>query len=113
MRILSLTSSSLGCERNWSTFEGKRNRLEASKLNNLVYVQFNSNLTKKAKRRKARDVEVLLSNDSNMAQEWIMECDGDGNRNRDEEVKVQDQQDQEAQWEVIGEAVEADEYLQP
>ncbi|GKC53422.1 hypothetical protein Tco_1076167 [Tanacetum coccineum] len=117
MRILSLTSSSSGCERNWSTFEGihtkKRNRLEASKLNNLVYVQFNSNLTEKAKRRKARDVEVLLSNDGNMAQEWIVECDGDGNRNRDEEVEVQDQQDQEAQWEVIGEAMEADEYLQP
>nr|GEX02682.1 hypothetical protein [Tanacetum cinerariifolium] len=73
MRILSLTSSSSGCERNWSKFEGihtkKRHRLEASKLNNLVYVQFNSNLTVKAKRRKARDVEVLLSNDSNMAQE--------------------------------------------
>ncbi|GJS65228.1 hypothetical protein Tco_0679792 [Tanacetum coccineum] len=82
----------------------KRNRLEASKLNNLFYVQFNSNLTKKAKRRKARDVEVLLSNNSNMAQEWIVECDGD------EEVEVQDQ---EAQWEVIGEAMEADEYLQP
>ncbi|GJT28334.1 hypothetical protein Tco_0908609 [Tanacetum coccineum] len=105
MRILSLTSSSSGCERNWST-------LEASKLNNLVYVQFNSNLTEKAKRRKARDVEVLLSNDSNMAQEWIVECDGDGNRNGAEEVEVQDQQDQ-AHWEVIGEAMEADEYLQP
>nr|GEZ17048.1 tRNA dimethylallyltransferase 2 isoform X1 [Tanacetum cinerariifolium] len=34
----------------------------------------------------------------------------DGNRNRDEEVEVQDQ---EAQWEVNGEAMEADEYLQP
>ncbi|GKA08426.1 hypothetical protein Tco_0687757, partial [Tanacetum coccineum] len=64
-------------------------------------------LTEKAKRRKARDVEVLLSNDSNMAQEWMFECDGD------EEVEVQDQQDQEAHWEVIGEAMEADEYLQP
>ncbi|GJX59601.1 tRNA dimethylallyltransferase 2 isoform X1 [Tanacetum coccineum] len=117
MMILSLTSSSSGCERNWSTFEGihtkKRNKLEASKLNNLVYVQFNYNLTEKAKRRKVRDVEVLLSNDGNMAQEWIVECDGDENRNRDEEVEVQDQQDQEAQWEVIGEAMEADEYLQP
>ncbi|KAL7607236.1 uncharacterized protein LOC111886255 [Lactuca sativa] len=51
MRILYLTSSSLGCERNWSTFEGvhnkKRNRLEASKLNNLFYVQFNANLMEK------------------------------------------------------------------
>nr|KAJ0209347.1 hypothetical protein LSAT_V11C400196640 [Lactuca sativa] len=42
----SLTSSSLDYERNWSTFEGvhtkKRNRLQKSKLNNLVYVQFNT-----------------------------------------------------------------------
>ncbi|GKC69981.1 putative reverse transcriptase domain-containing protein [Tanacetum coccineum] len=91
----------------------KINRLEMSKLNNLVYVQFNSNLTEKVKRRKARDVKVLLSNDSNMAQEWIVECDGDGNRNGDEEVEVQDQQHQEAHWEVISEAMEADEYLQP
>ncbi|GJX40911.1 ATPase, F1/V1/A1 complex, alpha/beta subunit [Tanacetum coccineum] len=93
MRILSLTSSSSGCERNWSTFEGihtkKRNRLEASKLNNLVYVTFKFNLTEKAKRRKERNVEVLLSNDSHMTQECIVECDGDENRDGDEEVEVQ------------------------
>ncbi|GJU80581.1 ribonuclease H-like domain-containing protein [Tanacetum coccineum] len=94
MRILSLTSSSSGCERNWSTFEGKRKKSQR-------------------RRKSERGCEVLLSNDGNMAQEWIVECDGDGNRNRDEEVEVQDQQDQEAQWEVIGEAMEADEYLQP
>ncbi|CAH1422661.1 unnamed protein product [Lactuca virosa] len=56
MRILSLTSSSSGCERNWSTYEGvhtmKRNRLETRKLNNLVYVQFNANLMEKTKREK-------------------------------------------------------------
>ncbi|GJY97131.1 hypothetical protein Tco_0514041, partial [Tanacetum coccineum] len=43
-------------------------------------------------------------------EEWIVECDGDGNRDGDEEVEVQDQK---AHWEVIGEATEADEYLQP
>ncbi|XP_023735705.1 uncharacterized protein LOC111883608 [Lactuca sativa] len=79
MRILSLTSSSSGCERNWSTFEGvhtkKRNRLETSKLNNLVYVQFNANLMEKNKRRKDRNMELLLSNHSLSAQEWIVDCD--------------------------------------
>ncbi|CAH1427290.1 unnamed protein product [Lactuca virosa] len=51
MRILSLTSSSLGCERNWSTFEA----------------------------RKDRTLEVLLANDSHSAQEWIIDGDdGDG-----------------------------------
>ncbi|KAH6772888.1 hypothetical protein C2S51_011292 [Perilla frutescens var. frutescens] len=42
MRILSLTSSSSGCERNWSAFEEvhtkKRNRLGTKLLNNLVFV---------------------------------------------------------------------------
>nr|KAJ0205215.1 hypothetical protein LSAT_V11C500260900 [Lactuca sativa] len=63
MRILSLTSSSSGCERNWSTFEAKRNRLETNRLNNLVYVQFNANLMgKKNKKRKDRTLEVILAN---------------------------------------------------
>ncbi|XP_023759888.1 uncharacterized protein LOC111908296 [Lactuca sativa] len=79
MRILSLTSSSLGCERKWSTFEGvhtnKRNRLETSKLNNLVYFQFNANLMEKNKKRKDRNMEVLLANNSLSAQEWIVDCD--------------------------------------
>ncbi|CAI9299539.1 unnamed protein product [Lactuca saligna] len=46
IRILSLTSSSSGCERNWSTFEG----------------------------RKERNMEVLLANDSHTTQEWIVDC---------------------------------------
>nr|KAJ0207488.1 hypothetical protein LSAT_V11C500251870 [Lactuca sativa] len=70
MRILSLTSSSLGCERNWSTFEAvsykvvhtkKQNRLETNRLNNLVYVQFNANLIeKKNKKRKDRKKTILF-----------------------------------------------------
>ncbi|KAI3496702.1 hypothetical protein L1887_39080 [Cichorium endivia] len=79
MRILSLTSSSSGCERNWSSFEGihtkKRNRLDATKLNDLVYVQFNANLMEKNKKRKDRDTEVLLASESHTAQEWIVNCD--------------------------------------
>ncbi|GJY41376.1 pescadillo-like protein [Tanacetum coccineum] len=104
MRILSLTSSSSGCERNWSTYI-QRKEIDWRRVNEHLFM-CNSNLIcrEKPKGRKPRDVEVLLSNDSNMAQEWIVECDGD------EEVEVQDQ---EAQREVIGEAMEADEYLQP
>nr|GEY41903.1 reverse transcriptase domain-containing protein [Tanacetum cinerariifolium] len=77
MRILSLTTSSSECERNWSTFEGvhtkKRNRLDATRMSNLVYVQFNANLMEKNKRRKARDHEVLLAQEAGEAQEWIVE----------------------------------------
>nr|KAJ0214004.1 hypothetical protein LSAT_V11C400196660 [Lactuca sativa] len=63
MMILSLTSSSSGCERNWSTHEGvhtkKRNRLEASKLNNLVY----------------KHGSAIIKSFSLSAQEWIVDCD--------------------------------------
>ncbi|XP_023731318.1 uncharacterized protein LOC111879069 [Lactuca sativa] len=83
MRILSLTSSSSGCERNWSTFEAvltkKHNRLETNKLNNLLYAQFNANLMKKNRKRKDKTLEVLLANDSHIAQEWMIDGDdGDG-----------------------------------
>ncbi|CAA0832218.1 hAT dimerisation domain-containing protein / transposase-related, partial [Striga hermonthica] len=74
IRILSLTTSSSGCERNWSTFEGihtkKRNRLDVSRLNNLVYVQFNSRLLNKRKWRKEKD--VLLASEASKAREWII-----------------------------------------
>nr|KAJ0228320.1 hypothetical protein LSAT_V11C100042390 [Lactuca sativa] len=53
----------------------KRNRLETSKLNNLVYFQFNANLMEKNKKRKDRNMEVLLANNSLSAQEWIVDCD--------------------------------------
>ncbi|XP_071734865.1 uncharacterized protein [Rutidosis leptorrhynchoides] len=79
MRLLSLTTSSSGCERNWSTFEAihtkKRNRLEANKVNNLVYIQFNGNLINKNSKRKERlSRDTLLSNESTTeAQDWILD----------------------------------------
>ncbi|XP_058210432.1 uncharacterized protein LOC131322890 [Rhododendron vialii] len=101
-RILSLTSSSSGCERNWSTFEGihtkKRNRLDATRLNNLVYVQFNAKLINN--KRKGKD--VLRSCEATNAQGWIVE-------GGDEEVDPVSG----LTWEVIGEATGADEVLQP
>ncbi|XP_062018119.1 uncharacterized protein LOC133734505 [Rosa rugosa] len=76
-RILSLTTSSSGCERNWSTFEGihtkKRNRLEASRLNNLVYVQFNAKIINKKRRAQELGVDVLLGNEASRAQGWIVD----------------------------------------
>ncbi|KAD5960931.1 hypothetical protein E3N88_12404 [Mikania micrantha] len=46
MRILPLTKSSLGCERNWSTFERKR---------------------------KMRNYEVLLADYGSLAKEWVVD----------------------------------------
>ncbi|KAG4950250.1 hypothetical protein JHK82_043602 [Glycine max] len=48
IRVLSLTCSSSGCERNWSSFEmvhtKRRNRLQQKKMNDLVYVMYNLKL---------------------------------------------------------------------
>ncbi|GJY73005.1 zinc finger, BED-type containing protein [Tanacetum coccineum] len=65
--ILSLTTSSAGCERIWSIFEGvhtEQNRLDVAKMNNLVYVQANANLMEHKKTRKARNHELLLGKDA-------------------------------------------------
>ncbi|KAK1357694.1 hypothetical protein POM88_050950 [Heracleum sosnowskyi] len=76
MKILSLTSSSSGCERNWSTFEGihtkKRNRLYDVRMSHLVYVQFNSKLSNKKKKMKEK-YDVLVANGASMAQGWIVD----------------------------------------
>ncbi|XP_028094796.1 uncharacterized protein LOC114294833 [Camellia sinensis] len=44
IKVLSLTCSSSGCERNWSVFEHlhskKRNRLEQQRLKDLVFVKY-------------------------------------------------------------------------
>ncbi|XP_075506541.1 uncharacterized protein LOC142543269 isoform X1 [Primulina tabacum] len=107
LRILSLTTSSSGCERNWSAFEGihtkKRNRLDVHRLNNLVFVQFNARLFNKQKREKERNVDVLLQKDASNAQGWIV----DGG----EENEVEPGSG--ITWQLVDEATGADENLQP
>jgi hypothetical protein len=65
-----------------------------------VYVQFNAKLINKKRREKGRD--VLLTSEATHAQGWIV----DGG---DEEVEPNSG----LTWEVIGEAMGADEALQP
>ncbi|KAF7129648.1 hypothetical protein RHSIM_Rhsim10G0121900 [Rhododendron simsii] len=76
----------------------KRNRLDAARLNNLVYVHFNAKLINN--KRKGKD--VLRSCEATNAQRWIVE-------GGDEEVDPVSG----LTWEVIGEATGADEVLQP
>ncbi|KAK2645874.1 hypothetical protein Ddye_021069 [Dipteronia dyeriana] len=54
----------------------KRNRLDTNRLNNLVYVQFNSRLMDKRKRGTNKNIDILLANDASNAQRWIVD-DGD------------------------------------
>jgi len=55
MKILSLTCSATGYEKNWSTFDQvhtkRRNRLEQQRLNALMRVKYNLQLEMRQKRR--------------------------------------------------------------
>lgn len=97
IKILSLTTSSSGCERNWSAFEGvsnnlllnihtkKRNRLDSQRLHNLVFVQFNSKLINKWERNKNQNIDVLRSLDASKAQSWIVAINDDDDEMEDSE----------------------------
>ncbi|RVW97934.1 hypothetical protein CK203_021220 [Vitis vinifera] len=76
IRVLSLTCSDSGCERNWSTFESihtkKRNRLEHQRLNALVYVRYNTRLRERSLQRK-QNVDPILVEEIDSDDEWIVE----------------------------------------
>ncbi|KAM3225980.1 hypothetical protein ACQJBY_058586 [Aegilops geniculata] len=77
LRILNLTTSSSGCERNWSVFEQvdakRRNKLDVHRRDYLVYIQFNGRMIDKRKKYSS-SCDVLLGEDASMAQDWI--CEG-------------------------------------
>ncbi|CAL8141096.1 unnamed protein product [Prunus armeniaca] len=76
IRVLSLTCSASGCERNWSTFKQihtkKRNRLEHQKLNVIVYVKYNMALGERSIRRRSK-IDPILVNEIESDDEWIAE----------------------------------------
>ncbi|XP_028193171.1 uncharacterized protein LOC114378744 [Glycine soja] len=73
IKILSLTCSASGCERNWSVFEQihskKRIRLEHKRLHDLVFVKYNQQLKQ---RYNARDeIDPISLNDIDVYNEWL------------------------------------------
>ena len=80
IRILSQTSSSSGCERNWSTFDQvhtkKRNRLARKRVNDLVYVHYNMRVKENELRwrHKYDAVSEHLSLEDSL-DEWVGEQD--------------------------------------
>ncbi|XP_027902994.1 uncharacterized protein LOC114163106 [Vigna unguiculata] len=79
MKILSLTCSATGCERNWSTFDQvhtkRRNRLEQQRLNALVYVKYNLQLElrQKSREEKGETYDPICLSDIESDDEWITE----------------------------------------
>ncbi|KAL6501579.1 hypothetical protein OROGR_026712 [Orobanche gracilis] len=76
IRVLSLTCSASGCERNWSTFESihtkKRNRLEHQRLNALVFVKYNFKLRERSIRRRDK-IDSIVVDEIDSDDEWITE----------------------------------------
>ncbi|KAL5544677.1 hypothetical protein UlMin_008461 [Ulmus minor] len=79
IRILSLTCSATGCERNWSTFDQvhskRRNRLEQQRLSALVFVKYNLQLEARHKKRILENelYDPICLSDLESDDEWITE----------------------------------------
>ncbi|XP_058775668.1 uncharacterized protein LOC131649941 [Vicia villosa] len=75
IKILSLTCSSSGCERNWSAFEHihskKRNRLEHQMLQDLVFIKYNQNLKERFDSDDLID-PVVLEDDFDTHNLWLL-----------------------------------------
>ncbi|XP_058768459.1 uncharacterized protein LOC131642205 [Vicia villosa] len=75
IKILSLTCSSSGCERNWSAFEyihsKKRNRLEHQMLQDLVFIKYNQNLKERFDSDDLID-PVVLEDDFDTHNLWLL-----------------------------------------
>ncbi|XP_054817833.1 uncharacterized protein LOC129317546 [Prosopis cineraria] len=87
MRLLSQTSSSSGCERNWSVFERihskKRNRLEHKRLNDLVFIHYNLRLRNRVYNKK-RSFDPIDYESIGDIEYWIMEDEDSPTLNYDE-----------------------------
>ncbi|KAJ9556281.1 LOW QUALITY PROTEIN: hypothetical protein OSB04_010895 [Centaurea solstitialis] len=76
VKVLSLTCSLSGCERNWSVFEQlhskKRNRLEKQKLNDLVYTKCKCALSRRYDAHDTIDPIILDDTNNQDPHEWLM-----------------------------------------
>ncbi|KAK9715805.1 hypothetical protein RND81_06G190600 [Saponaria officinalis] len=105
VRVLSLTCSATGCERNWGIFQHlhtkKRNRLCQDRLNKMVYVKCNRSLARRCKRSDTSD--PILLDEIDESNEWLIgkmqEDDGD-------EVVFEDE---DLTWSVVARALGVDE----
>ncbi|KAH1206540.1 hypothetical protein GmHk_16G046961 [Glycine max] len=105
IKILSLTCSASGCERNWSVFEQihskKRNRLEHKRLHDLVFVKYNQQLKQ---RYNARDeIDPISLNDIDVCNEWLVgEMDQDDDNDAGNDLVFED--DDALNWATVYQA---------
>ncbi|KAL8529988.1 hypothetical protein ACS0TY_007167 [Phlomoides rotata] len=105
IKVLSLTCSSSGCERNWSIFENvhakRRNRLDQQRMNDLVYVKYNRALKRRYEARGRLDPISLTNIDE--SNEWVT-----GRMEEDEEDELVFEGD-DLTWGVVARASGVDE----
>ncbi|XP_057760654.1 uncharacterized protein LOC130981032 [Arachis stenosperma] len=74
IKILSLTCSASGCERNWSIFEHihtkKRNRLDHERIESLVFIKYNQQLIERYNLKD--EVDPIALNDIDECNEWLV-----------------------------------------
>ena len=89
MKVLSQTTTSSNCERNWSTFSfihtKVRNRLTMQKLNKLVYIHYNIKLRHRQRRRREFEdqtdyfcpinLDYIFSENDDVLAQWIEEVE--------------------------------------
>ncbi|CAM8937418.1 unnamed protein product [Rhodiola kirilowii] len=72
IRVLSLTCSATGCERNWGVFQHlhskKRNRLAQNRLNDMVFVKYNRALKRRNSSKDTTSPNLL--NEIDESNEW-------------------------------------------
>ncbi|KAI0486600.1 hypothetical protein KFK09_029318 [Dendrobium nobile] len=79
VKVLGLTCSSSGCERNWSTYNQvhtkRRNRLSTLRMNSLVYIMYNRRLRDRNLKKKGLmdDEDPLLCDDVASDDEWFVD----------------------------------------
>nr|GMC97715.1 HAT, C-terminal dimerization domain containing protein [Ipomoea batatas] len=78
VKVLGLTCSSSGCERNWSAFNQvhtkRRNRLTTTRMNALVYILYNKKLKDRHLKLKSlrNDEDSLLIDELPSDDEWLV-----------------------------------------
>ncbi|CAH9092462.1 unnamed protein product [Cuscuta europaea] len=108
MRVLSLTCSSSGCERNWSVFEQihtkRRNRLGMKKLNDLVFVKYNATLKARFDSKDITDPIALDNIDD--CNEWLA---GNVNASAADDSVFSDDEGDGLTWGAVSRATGAEE----
>ncbi|RWR73239.1 hypothetical protein CKAN_00150000 [Cinnamomum micranthum f. kanehirae] len=112
IKVLSQTTSSSNCERNWSTFSfihtRPRNRLTMQKLNKLVYIHYNLKLRSRNRRRRQFEdhreyfcpinLDYIFSEEDTVLGQWLEE--------QEEPVLDQDPEFEELMEELTGDRPE-------